>query len=115
MFENHQEPLLNRRQFFLRALKYFFISMGILAFSLSIGIFGYHYFDGLSWVDSLLNASMILTGMGPVDTMKTNGVKLFASCYAIYSGIAFQTVFAVLLAPAVHRFIHIIHLESEQD
>ena len=85
----------------------------MLAFSLFIGMSGYHYLAELSWIDSLLNASMILTGMGPVDEMKTNAAKLFASFYALYSGVAFLSMFAVLLAPALHRVMHVLHFESE--
>ncbi|HXH18088.1 MAG TPA: hypothetical protein VNJ07_03305 [Chitinophagales bacterium] len=112
MFEHKRQPLLSPKLFFRRIAIYFFISTGILAFSLLLGMSGYHFIGGLSWIDSLLNASMILTGMGPVAEMKTDAAKLFASFYALYSGVAFLTTFAVLLAPALHRFMHILHLES---
>lgn len=71
------------------------------------------YFYNLTWVDALLNASMILTGMGPVDVAKTNGAKIFASVYAIYSGVAFLTSVAVIFAPVLHRFLHRFHLNTE--
>lgn len=76
---------------------------------------GYHLFAGLSWLDALVNASMILTGMGPVDQMTSVGAKLFASFYALFSGVAFLTIVAVLLAPAVHRFLHRFHLDLAGD
>ena len=79
--------------------------------SLGLGMVGYHQIAGLSWLDALLNASMILTGMGPVNEMTTVGAKLFASFYALFSGVAFLTIVAVLLAPAVHRFLHRFHLD----
>ena len=85
-----------------------------LAFSLGSGILGYHYICKLGWVDSLLNASMILTGMGPVDPMISNAAKYFASAYAIYSGVAFLTTIAVVLAPVMHRVMHKFHLEDEE-
>ncbi len=87
----------------------------IIAAALSIGVLGYRVFGGLPWIDSLLNASMILGGMGPVDTLKSDTAKLFASFYAMFSGLVFIGVAAVLLAPVVHRFLHRFHLESEEQ
>lgn len=94
-------------------LGYAFFSILILAFSIGIGMAGYHYFGNLPWVDSFLNASMILTGMGPVDRMKTDGGKLFSSFYALFSGVAFLTFVAVLFSPVYHRFMHKFHLDIE--
>lgn len=85
-----------------------------MAFSLLIGIWGYHTFAGLNFLDSLLNASMILTGMGPVNPMTTNAGKLFASFYALYSGIAFLTIAATLLGPVIHRLLHRFHIEISE-
>lgn len=113
MFEHKTEPLLSRTDFLVRFLRYLFISILILGISLLIGVLGYHQLCGLSWVDSFFNASMILTGMGPAAQMETDAAKIFASLYAIYSGIAFTAVFAIVLAPALHRFMHILHLESD--
>ena len=79
-----------------------------------MGILGYHYFGRLSWIDALLNASMILTGMGPVNRLDTDAAKLFASFYALFSGVAFLTFVGVLFAPVYHRFLHRFHL-SEED
>ena len=83
--------------------------------SLLLGVLGYHLVAGLSWIDALVNAAMILTGMGPVNEMSTVGAKLFASFYALFSGVAFLTIVAVLLAPAVHRFLHRFHLDLAGD
>ena len=80
-----------------------------------MGMLGYHFLARLTWLDALVNASMILTGMGPVDQMTTVGAKLFASFYALFSGVAFLTIVAVLLAPAVHRFLHRFHLDLAGD
>ena len=84
--------------------------------ALGIGAIGYHTLDGLSWLDASLNAAMILTGMGPVSPVSTPGAKIFAIGYALFSGVFFLTVVAVLLAPALHHFLHRFHLDlSEQE
>ncbi len=87
--------------------------MLILLFSIGIGILGYHHYGNLSWIDSLLNASMILTGMGPVDKMETQSGKIFSAFYALFSGISFLTFVGVLFAPVYHRFLHKFHLDIE--
>ena len=86
-----------------------------IAVALMIGVVGYHVFGGLGWLDSLLNASMILTGMGPVDHLGSDAGKWFASAYALFSGIVFLSSVGVLMAPLVHRFLHRFHLELEDD
>ncbi|HEY3176484.1 MAG TPA: hypothetical protein VGK94_12080 [Candidatus Polarisedimenticolia bacterium] len=100
------------RAFFLRQLvRSFLVATGVIGTCLGLGVAGYHYLGGLGWIDALLNASMILTGMGPVDPMSTVGGKLFASAYALFSGVAFITTIGLLLAPVVQRFLHRFHLE----
>lgn len=89
------------------------LAMGIIGFSLGLGILGYHFCAGLAWMDALLNASMILTGMGPVNELHTALAKLFASLYALFSGVVFITSVAVMLAPMIHRFLHKFHFELE--
>ena len=113
--EHHKNPLLTRKQFIERQIRYAGFSLLILAFSIGIGTAGYHVFGNLPWVDSFLNASMILTGMGPVDKMETMGGKLFASFYAVYSGVAFLTFCGVLFTPVYHRFIHRFHLDMGEE
>jgi hypothetical protein len=115
MFENKNEALLSRKEFALRMARSFTVTLGVVILSLLIGSSGYHFAGDLPWVDSLLNAAMILTGMGPVDPMRTVAGKLFATGYALYSGIAFLTMMAILLAPIMHRVIHTFHLADEQD
>ena len=116
MFEHKSQPLLPLLAFFARMTRSVGVVAGIVAFSLWLGSAGYHYLGGLPWIDALLNASMILTGMGPVDPLSNASAKLFTTFYALYSGIAFLTVMAVLVAPLLHRFLHKFHLEmSEQD
>lgn len=112
MFEHKSSGLLPRRAFLIRQIRFSSYAFAMLTFSLGAGMLGYHLTEGLGWVDSLLNASMILTGMGPVNQMTSNGAKLFASIYALYSGVAFLTIFAVFMAPTVHRFMHILHLQK---
>src|SRR4029453_10932596 len=112
MFESRHQKLLSRRRFLRRQVGSLGVGLGVLAFALGVGILGYHYFAGLSWLDALLNASMILTGMGPVDCLDSAGAKVFASCYAIFSGVVFITVMAIILSPSVHRVLHKFHLEE---
>ncbi len=76
---------------------------------------GYRFFEGLSWTDSFLNASMILGGMGPVDYMKNDGGKIFAGVYALYSGLAFLVVAGLLFGPVAHRILHSFHYDSDQE
>jgi hypothetical protein len=85
----------------------------ILLASLGIGTVGYHVLGNIKWIDAFLNASMILTGMGPVDKMETDGGKIFSALYAIFSGVAFLTFVGVLFAPVYHRFLHKFHLDIE--
>ena len=115
MFERRHERLLPRRKFYLRVLRHFAFAAGIVAGSLAIGIMGYRHFERLSWLDSLLNASMVLSSMGPVNPVQTDGGKWFASFYALFSGVAFITVIGVLLAPVAHRLLHNFHLEFEAE
>lgn len=91
------------------------IALGIDAGSLVIGVLGYHVFESLPWIDSLLNASMILGGMGPVNELHTTAGKLFASFYAIYCGVIFLVVAGIILAPVIHRFMHHFHLEADDS
>lgn len=95
-------------------VKLFLLSLIFIAFSLLIGIVGYHYYAHLNFIDSLFNASMILTGMGPVDKMPTDAAKYFSSFYAIYSGVAFLTTVAVLLSPVAHRALLLFHLDENE-
>jgi hypothetical protein len=115
MYEHRTQRLLSRSQFFGRALAHLGIGLGVIAVALCIGIAGDHYIAGLKWVDALLNASMILGGMGPVDPLTSSAAKVFASFYALFSGLAFIGVLAVLLAPFLHRLMHKLHMEESDD
>lgn len=109
----YKKELLSHKEFILKLLKYLAYSFFILFISLSIGVWGYSTFGNLSLVDAFLNASMILTGMGPVNSMKTFEAKIFSSFYALYSGIAFLSTVVILLSPVVHRFLHKFHLDLD--
>jgi hypothetical protein len=115
LFERHHEPMLPRRDFIRRLFAGVAWASAFIGVSLAIGVVGYHVLDDLPWVDALLNASMILGGMGPVDTLKTDAAKLFASAYALYSGVMLITSIGVVIAPIVHRFLHHFHLQTEDD
>jgi hypothetical protein len=117
MFEHHEEPLLARAAFMLRLARHALLFAGLTCMALCIGILGYHKIEGLPWVDSLLNASMILGGMGPVSELHSTAGKLFASAYALFSGLMFVILMGILLAPIVHRFLHHFHLQqaAEED
>ena len=118
IYEHRNEPLLERNKFLFRLLNHGLIAFGLVTGSLGIGMLGYHYLENLSWIDSLVNASMLLGGMGPVTPLTTNAGKLFASFYALYSGLFILIIAGVILAPVFHRFLHHFHLEldaSETD
>ncbi|RXF55237.1 hypothetical protein EG867_16565 [Enterococcus faecalis] len=91
-----------------------FFALMLIIISVLIGTVGYHILGKISWLDSFYMACMILTGMGPVTDMETNGAKLFSSFYALYSGVAFLSITAVFFAPIVHRILHILHVEMEE-
>lgn len=112
MFESKTQPLLSPVEFARRMARSIAVAAAIIAFSLGMGSAGYHYFGQLSWIDALLNAAMILTGMGPVNYLETTSAKLFATFYALYSGTAFLTTIAVVIAPLVHRFLHNFHVDE---
>jgi hypothetical protein len=108
------KKLPHKTHFYSNLLKSIALGTSFLMISLLIGVVGYHHYFNITWLDSLLNASMILTGMGPVDRAMSNGAKWFSSLYAIYSGVAFLTSVAVILSPIVHRFLHKFKLDVEE-
>ena len=106
-----RKPLPSRAVFLARFGRAVAVGGGIIAVSLGIGVLGYHELGGLRWIDALLNAAMILTGMGPVNAITTTQGKLFASFYALFSGIMFLSTAALVFAPVAQRFLHRFHLE----
>ena len=115
MFEHRRAPMLPAHRFARRLAAFFGLSTLIIAGALAIGAVGYHAIAGLAWIDALLNAAMILSGMGPVDRMTTAGGKLFATAYALFAGVVFVSTVAVLFAPIAHRFFHRLHLELDDE
>ena len=111
MYEHKNVPLLSWPKFIRRVWRHFVVGLIVIGVALGIGVAGYHWFGGLSWIDSLLNASMILGGMGPVDLLKSDTAKIFASFYALFSGLAFIGIAGLMLAPFAHRLLHRVHLE----
>jgi hypothetical protein len=111
MYERRSARLLTRAQFLERVAKHALVAAAVLAASLGLGVLGYHCFEGIPWLDALLNVSMILGGMGPVDTLRSTGGKLFASFYALFSGVIFLAAAWILFAPIVHRLLHQFHLD----
>lgn len=111
--ESRTQPLLSRREFAVRLAKNFGVATVFIGISLLTGMAGYHWLENLTWVDAYVNASMILSGMGPLDAPKTESGKLFAGTYALYSGLAVILAASLLLTPVVHRMLHKFHLEDD--
>jgi hypothetical protein len=111
--EHRTEKVIPLSAFLVRLARYTFFALGLIMASVLIGVIGYHQFADLGWLNSFHMACMILTGMGPVAEMKTNGAILFSSFYALYSGLAFLSITAVFFAPIVHRVLHILHVEDQ--
>lgn len=115
MFEPKHHPLLPRHLFLRRFVRNWLLGLALIGVSLAGGMAGYEYFEGMSMVDAFVNASMILSGMGPMGDLRTTGGKIFAGCYALYSGLALITVAAITLSPVFHRFLHRFHLEVHRQ
>lgn len=113
MYEGKADALLSWRQFANRMLGHAAVAAVVIALALALGICGYHWSEGIPWIDALLEASMILSGMGPVHEPLTTAGKLFASAYALFSGVVFLGIAAVVLAPVIHRVLHKFHLDDD--
>ena len=112
-FERRHEPLAPISIFIQRILASLAMALGLIALVLMIGIAGYHWMGGFNWVDSLLEASMILGGMGPVNQLPNDHAKIFASAYALFSGLIFIAVMGLVLSPVVHRILHKFHVDEK--
>jgi hypothetical protein len=113
MFERRHEKLAPI-SVFVRRMAASVVMAGILiAVALFIGVIGYHWIAGFDWIDSLLEASMILGGMGPVNSLATTGAKMFASGYALFSGLVFIAIMGIILAPVTHRMLHKFHIDED--
>ena len=112
MYETKLQRPIHNKSFIKRLSAHAAVALGILALSLGIGILGYSYFEGLSVLDAFLNSAMLLGGMGPVNAPATAGGKLFAGCYALYAGLVFIVVAAIIFTPIAHRLLHKFHWET---
>lgn len=112
MLEHKSKPVISRKAFTHRLLKWTSLTFVLVALSLYVGVAGYHYLENMPWIDALLNASMILGGMGEVDALKTNAGKVFASFYALYSGFFLIICGGLLMVPVFHRVLHKFHAEK---
>ncbi|HKT80806.1 MAG TPA: hypothetical protein VJP86_11345 [Vicinamibacterales bacterium] len=110
MYEKHGHQLLPWPAFVRRAIRHVLIAMAALGLAVGLGTIGYHLLGRLEWIDAFLNASMILSGMGPVDRMVSSGAKLFSALYALFSGLVFIGISGLVLAPWIHRLFHWAHL-----
>ncbi|MBW7887247.1 MAG: hypothetical protein H3C35_02670 [Bacteroidetes bacterium] len=114
-FEHHSQPLLPVHLFVRRILLSLVLGLGVIGISLYIGMAGYHWFENLSWIDAFLNASMLLSGMGPLEQPQTEAGKVFAGMYALYSGLAVILIAGIIFGPVFHRFLHKFHIEAKED
>jgi hypothetical protein len=114
VFENKSESLAPRSVFVTRIIYSILTSLLVIVLSLGLGTWGYHVLGNLEWIDALLDAAMILTGMGPVHPLSTSAGKLFAVFYCLYSGVVFLSLMAIILAPIYHRFLHKFHIDEEE-
>ena len=112
MYESHGDRLLPQKKFFARVLRHARLAAGVVVFSLAIGTSGFHFFDSQAWIDSFVNSSMLLGGMGLIGELHTAAGKIFASLYALYAGIVFLGAAGLVLAPFMHRVLHKIHLDE---
>src|SRR5438093_746786 len=115
MFERRHEKLAPVSVFVKRVFASLGIAVALIAIALIIGISGYHWLGGFDWIDSLLEAAMILGGMGPVNPLPTDAAKIFASIYALFSGLIFIAVMGVVLSPIAHRFLHKFHIDEDDE
>ncbi|MDI9356998.1 MAG: hypothetical protein QM536_08265 [Chitinophagaceae bacterium] len=113
--ENRKQKVTPLPHFLFRIVRYGLFALSLIVFSVLLGTIGYHYFGKISWLDSFYMACMILTGMGPVVEMDSSSAKIFSSIYALYSGVAFLSITAVFFAPIIHRLLHILHVEQDDN
>jgi len=114
-FEHKTEAPLSPQRFRIRLLRYFASILMLIGLALGMGMLGYHLLENMNWIDAFLNASMILGGMGPVSELHTISGKLFAGCYALFSGLLFLVIAALMFGPLIHRLLHRFHFEDNSE
>ena len=113
MYEKRHERLASRAAFARRMLQHGLAASALMLGSLGIGMAGYHWLEGLSAVDSFVNAAMLMGGMGPVDALHSDAAKVFAGCYALYCGLVLLVATGVLAAPVIHRMLHHFNINAD--
>ena len=113
VYERRQDQLAPRSIFIKRIVATLVVALALIAVALMIGIAGYHYIAGFNWIDSLLEASMILGGMGPVNSLPNDTAKIFASIYALFSGLILIALMGIILSPVIHRVMHKFHVDEK--
>jgi len=114
MYESKSQPLIPRARFAWRLAAHLGMASCLLLLSLGGGMFGYVYFEHMSWLDAFLNSAMLLGGMGPVNAPQSDGGKIFAGLYALYAGLVFLIVSAIIFTPVIHRVLHTFHWEEDE-
>ncbi len=114
MYEPRHQPPISRRRFARRMAAHFALACAFILASLLIGMAGYASYEGLGWRDAFLNSAMLMGGMGPVETPVTDGGKIFAGVFALYCGLVALVAAAIMVAPAVHRMLHVFHWKADQ-
>jgi hypothetical protein len=113
-YEHRLTPVISRQRFVHRMIRHIAVAIALISIAWAIGIIGYHVTENFSWLDATINAAMILGGMGPVDHVNTTAGKLFASFYALFSGIFFIAIAGIVLAPITHRLLHTLHVDERE-
>jgi TRAP-type C4-dicarboxylate transport system permease small subunit len=113
MYERRHDQLAPRSVFVKRIVASLAVALGLICVALLIGIAGYHFLAGFNWIDSLLEASMILGGMGPIKELPSDPAKIFASIYALFSGLLLIAMMGIILAPVIHRVMHKFHVDEK--
>ena len=113
MYERRADELAPRSIFIKRMIASLLVALALMVVALALGIAGYHFLAGFDWIDSLLEASMILGGMGPIRELPNDASKVFASTYALFSGVIFIALMGIMLSPVVHRVMHKFHVDEE--
>jgi hypothetical protein len=114
-FEDLDDPMASHTSFLGRIILNIFAALVLIGVALGAGMYGYHATEGLSWLDAFLNSAMLLGGMGPVDPLHTEAGKLFAGVYALVCGLVFVLASGVVLAPVLHRVLHALHVDDDDD
>ncbi len=115
IFEHHRQPLISKKMFWQRVTRCFGLALLMLVATIALGAVVYHGVEGFSWVDAVMNAVLVMTGLGLTDTLHTDGGKIFTTVYAVLTAVVFYMVLAIIFAPLIHRFLHEFHMEISRE